>query len=75
MTIDNISRNALHLWQIMNDGSTWSYDRIVKESHLSDREIALALGWLAREDSVEIILEGESGTAFWRIRQFSERGY
>lgn len=75
MTIDNISRNALHLWQIMNDTSTWSYDRIVKESHLSDRDIALALGWLAREDSIEIIRDESSDTDTWRIRQFWERGY
>lgn len=75
MTIDNISRNALRLWQIMNDGSIWHYDRIMEESQLSDYETALALGWLAREDSIEIIRDESSDTDTWRIRQFWERGY
>ena len=72
MTTDIISRNALRLWQIMNDGAAWRYDRLRQVSQLSDREIDTAIGWLAREDTVEIALDPESDVESYRIRRFWE---
>lgn len=74
MTIDIISRNALRLWQIMNDGTTWCYDRLRQASQLSDRELNAALGWLAREDTVEITHDPVSDEESYRIRHFWETG-
>lgn len=74
MTTDTISRNAVRLWQIMNDGTTWCYDRLRQVSQLSDREINTALGWLAREDTVEITQDSESAEEAYRIRHFWENG-
>ena len=74
MTIETISRNALRLWQVMNDGTAWCYERLRKVSQLSDREINAALGWLAREDTVEIIQDPVSNEESYRIRHFWEMG-
>lgn len=74
MTIETISRNALRLWQVMNDGTAWCYERLRKVSQLSDREINAALGWLAREDTVEITQDPVSNEESYRIRHFWEMG-
>lgn len=49
-----IAKNAMELWQLMNDGTVWCYKKLKELSRLSDREIDFALGWLIREDSLEI---------------------
>lgn len=74
MTIETISHNALRLWQIMNDGTAWCYNRLRQVSQLSEREINAALGWLAREDTVEITQNAESDEETYRIRHFWEMG-
>ncbi len=70
MTTELISRNALRLWQIMNDGTTWCYNKLRQVSNLSDREINAALGWLAREDTVEIVIDPDSNEESYRVRHF-----
>lgn len=70
MTIDTINLNALRLWQIMNDGTVWCYSRLRQESQLSEREIDTAIGWLAREDTVEITQDPDSAEEAYRIRHF-----
>ncbi len=74
MTIETINHNALRLWQIMNDGTAWCYNRLREVSQLSDREINAAIGWLAREDTVEITHDDVSDEEEFRIRHFWEMG-
>lgn len=74
MSIDSISRNATNLWQLMNDGSTWTYYKLKQTSRLSDREINEALGWLAREDTLEIITDSISNEETYKVRHFWELG-
>jgi hypothetical protein len=74
MNVEAISHNALRVWQIMNDGTTWCYNKLRQVSQLSDREINAAIGWLAREDTVEIILDPESSEESYRIRHFWDMG-
>lgn len=74
MDTDVIAKNALRLWQIMNDGTTWCYKKLRQVSQLSDREINAALGWLAREDTVEILKDPQSEDDLYRIRHFWEMG-
>ena len=37
-----------------NDYTRWSYDSLKRNSGLKDKELGAALGWLAREDKIEI---------------------
>ncbi|MGN0230590.1 MAG: winged helix-turn-helix domain-containing protein [Muribaculaceae bacterium] len=74
MTSETISFNALRIWQIMNDGTTWCYNKLRQMSRLSDREINAALGWLAREDTVEITLDPITGEEQYTIRHFWDIG-
>lgn len=72
MSIDSISRNATNLWQLMNEGSTWTYHKLKQTTRLSDREIDTALGWLAREDTLEIIADSISDEETYKVRHFWE---
>lgn len=74
MTIETIGRNALRLWQIMNDGTVWCYNKLRQVSQMSDREINAALGWLAREDTLEVVRDPASSEESYRIRHFWETG-
>ncbi|MDY3267419.1 MAG: winged helix-turn-helix domain-containing protein [Phocaeicola sp.] len=47
-----IGNNAGIVWRLLNNGKKWSYDEIKKASGLSDRDLNLAIGWLAREDKI-----------------------
>lgn len=70
MDTELIGRNALRIWQIMNDGTAWCYNKLRQVSQLSDREINAALGWLAREDTVEISTDPVSKEDTYRVRSF-----
>ena len=47
-----IGNNAGIVWRLLNNGKKWSYDEIKNASGLSDRDLNLAIGWLAREDKI-----------------------
>lgn len=70
MSFEAIGRNAARLWHMMNDGTMWCYNRIRQESKLSDRDINAAIGWLAREDTIEVILDPVSNMESYKVRQF-----
>lgn len=72
MNKNSISLNAARLWQLMNDGTVWSYTRIRESSLMTDQEIATSIGWLSREDTLEIIIDPKSGKDLFRVRQFWE---
>ena len=72
MSAESIGRNALCLWQLMNDGTTWCYNKIRQATHLSDRDINAAIGWLAREDTVEIIQDPMCKEEHYKVRHFWE---
>ncbi|WP_302988127.1 winged helix-turn-helix domain-containing protein [uncultured Muribaculum sp.] len=70
MDANIIAKNALRIWQHMNDGTTWCYNKIKSVSLLSDREINIALGWLAREDTLEIIPDPVTKEDTYKVRNF-----
>lgn len=74
MTTDTIARNALKLWRLMNDGTVWCYDKLKLVSRLSDIEINAALGWLAREDSLEIATDPVTSEDTFKVRRFWDIG-
>ena len=54
MNKNEIGLNAGKVWQLLNDYTRWSYGSLKRTSGLKDKELGAALGWLAREDKIEI---------------------
>lgn len=67
-----IATNATRIWQLMNDGATWCFDTLKRATGLSGRELNAAIGWLAREDSVEILPDPETKEDTYKVRHFWE---
>ena len=74
MDTNLIARNAMRIWQLMNSGTTWCYDKLKRATELSDREINAALGWLAREDTVEILPDPVTQEDTYKVRHYWEGG-
>ena len=50
----SIGTNAGIVWRLMNNDYKWSYQELKEKSGLSDCELNAAIGWLAREDKIQI---------------------
>ncbi len=56
MNTESIGKNAGIVWRVLNDRkSTW--EELVKSSGLKPLEIAAAIGWLAREDKINMSIQ------------------
>ncbi|MGN0282907.1 MAG: winged helix-turn-helix domain-containing protein [Prevotella sp.] len=56
MNKESIGKNAGIVWRVLNDRkSTW--EELVKSSGLKPLEIAAAIGWLAREDKINMSIQ------------------
>ncbi len=49
-----IGVNAGKVWRLLNDNKRWSYCDLREVSGLSDKDLNAAIGWLAREDKIDI---------------------
>ncbi len=49
-----IGTNAGKIWNLLNNKQTWNTLQLCKETGLSERDVHCAIGWLARENKVEI---------------------
>lgn len=47
-----IGENAGIIWRLLNNGERWEYEKLKAASRLSDRDLNLAIGWLARENKI-----------------------
>lgn len=48
-----IGLNAGRIWHLLDNNRKWNYCDLLEASGLSERELNLAIGWLAREDKIE----------------------
>ncbi|MDE5923590.1 MAG: winged helix-turn-helix domain-containing protein [Muribaculum sp.] len=60
MNIDTIGYNAGLVWNALNEVEAIGLVQLRKVTKLKDKELMLALGWLAREDKL-VIAEDEDG--------------
>ncbi|HBG56448.1 winged helix-turn-helix domain-containing protein [Proteiniphilum sp. UBA1028] len=49
-----IGTNAGIIWNLLNNNQKWNIIQLKEASGLSEKEIYTAIGWLARENKVEI---------------------
>ncbi len=59
MNKTEIGLNAGRIWYLLSDNTRWRYETLKEKSELGDRDLGAALGWLAREDKIEIHHEGD----------------
>lgn len=58
MNIDTIGYNAGLIWNALNEADALGVKQLKKVTKLKDKEMYLALGWLAREGKI-LIAENE----------------
>ena len=61
MEINNIGANAGILWNTLNENGKMTETKLKKESGLGSAEFYTALGWLAREGKLNVVVETRCG--------------
>lgn len=74
MTTETIHKSALRILQLISDCTTLTYEKLRNISNLPDREINAALGWLVREETVEIIQDPVSKEEYYKLSLPWENG-
>ena len=57
MEINNIGTNAGVIWNLLNENGKLTETKLKKESGLAGAEFFAALGWLAREGKINVVVE------------------
>ncbi len=50
----SIGTNAGIIWTLLNNKQSWNATQLCKETGLSEKDLYCAIGWLARENKIEI---------------------
>ena len=61
MEINNIGNNAGVSWNVLNANGKMTETKLKKESGLGSAEFYTALGWLAREGKLNVVVETRCG--------------
>ncbi len=61
MEINNIGNNAGVVWNVLNANGKMTETKLKKESGLGSAEFYTALGWLAREGKLNVVVETRCG--------------
>lgn len=70
MGTDTIGCNAGLIWRLLNERrQKMSYEDLVNASGIAERELCMAIGWLARENKIFISMEcgGEYFSIFQEV--------
>lgn len=59
MNTETIGYNAGTVWVALNTGESLGVKQLRKMTKLKDKELFAALGWLARENKIEIAVDPE----------------
>lgn len=54
MNKKSIGTNAGIIWNLLNNNQRWSIQQLIDVSGLSEKEVYTAIGWLARENKIEM---------------------
>ena len=61
MEINNIGNNAGLVWNALNANGKMTEAKLKKETGLASAEFFAALGWLAREGKLNVVVEARCG--------------
>lgn len=59
MNVETIGVNAGAVWKALNEADALGLKQLKKATKLKDKEVYAALGWLARENKVNISVDPE----------------
>ena len=59
MNKEIIGLNAGKVWEALNAADAMGVKQLKKVTKMKDKELFAALGWLAREDKIEIAVDDE----------------
>lgn len=58
------------IWNLLNDYNKWNIEMLCKASGLAEKEIFAAIGWLARENKIEIEPATDSGEQYYLVSEY-----
>ena len=61
MEINNIGNNAGLIWNALNENGKMTETKLKKETALASADFYAALGWLAREGKLNVVVETRCG--------------
>ena len=61
MEINNIGNNAGIIWNALNTNGKMTESKLKKETGLASADFYTALGWLAREGKLNVVVETRCG--------------
>ena len=61
MEINNIGNNAGVIWNALNTNGKMTESKLKKETGLASADFYTALGWLAREGKLNVVVETRCG--------------
>lgn len=70
MNKKTIGINAGIIWNLLNNNQKWSIEQLQNASKLSEKEIYTAIGWLARENKIEIDHSDNGKEAFYLVIEY-----
>ena len=65
-----IGTNAGIVWNLLNNSQKWSITQLKQASGLSEKEIYAAIGWLARENKIEIEKSEDGHEAYYLLIEY-----
>ncbi len=65
-----IGTNAGIIWNLLNNNQKWSITQLQEASGLSEKEIYSAIGWLARENKIEIDKTADNKEAYYLVIEY-----
>ena len=66
----DIGTNAGIIWNLISDKQNCTAEQICKETGLSMKEVYCAIGWLARENKIEINNSEDSEDEFYLLIEY-----
>lgn len=67
MNKKSIGTNAGIIWNLLNNYEKWDIRQLTKKSGLTEKEVYAAIGWLARENKIEIEETPDNYDCFYLI--------
>lgn len=58
MSIESIGENAGRVWKVLHELGQVSLSSLKQNAELSDKDVYMSLGWLAREGKISFVSKG-----------------
>ncbi len=70
MNKKTIGTNAGIIWNLLNNNERWDICQLTEKSGLTEKEVYTAVGWLARENKIEIEKRPDNKECYYLIVEY-----